>query len=92
MTPKEAVEKYCFTGMTVLLPGFVNVGVSEVLIETLIEAGIKDIRVISNNTSVPHRGIGKLCSHQLLEQVHRHHREGDYQPQQAQGGRRYQRR
>ena len=38
--------------MSVLLPGFVNVGVSEVLIEGLIAAGIKDISVISNNTSV----------------------------------------
>ena len=69
MTPKEAVEKYCFTGMTVLLPGFVNVGVSEVLIETLIEAGIKDIRVISNNTSVPHRGIGKLVDADLITAI-----------------------
>ena len=32
-TVEEAIKTYCFDGMSVLLPGFVNVGVSEVLIE-----------------------------------------------------------
>ena len=68
-TVEEAIKTYCFDGMTVLLPGFVNVGVSEVLIEGLIEAGIKDISVISNNTSVPHRGIGKLVDANVITKI-----------------------
>lgn len=69
MSVEEAISKYCFDGMTVLLPGFVNVGVSEVLIEGLIAAGIKDLSVISNNTSVPHRGIGKLVDANVIKAI-----------------------
>lgn len=69
MTVEEAIGKYCFDGMTVLLPGFVNVGVSEVLIEGLIAAGIKDLSVISNNTSVPGRGIGKLVRADVIKKI-----------------------
>jgi acyl CoA:acetate/3-ketoacid CoA transferase alpha subunit len=68
-TVEEAIAKYCHDGMSVLLPGFVNVGVSEVLIEGLIAAGIKDISVISNNTSVPHRGIGKLVDAGVIKAI-----------------------
>ena len=69
MTVEEAIKKYCFSGMTVLLPGFVNVGVPEVLIEGLIEAGIQDLSVISNNTSVPGRGIGKLVRANIIKKI-----------------------
>lgn len=58
-TVEDAV-KHCFDGMTILLPGFVNCGVPSTLIDGLLEAGIKDLNVISNNTSVKGQGIGKL--------------------------------
>ncbi len=60
MSVEEAINKYCFSGMSILLPGFVNVGVPETLIDGLLETDITDLRVISNNTSVKGRGIGKL--------------------------------
>ena len=60
MTVEEAIKKYCFSGMSILLPGFVNVGVPETLIDGLLETDITDLNVISNNTSVKGRGIGKL--------------------------------
>lgn len=69
MSVEEAVKKYCFDGMTILLPGFVNVGVPEVLIEGLIDAGVKDLSVISNNTSVPGRGIGKLVRANIIKKI-----------------------
>ena len=65
-TVEEAIKTYCFDGMSILLPGFVNVGVSETLIEALIDAGIKDLSVISNNTSVPGRGLGKLVRANII--------------------------
>lgn len=60
ITVEEAIRKYCFSGMSILLPGFVNVGVPETLIDGLLETDITDLNVISNNTSVKGRGIGKL--------------------------------
>ncbi len=68
VTVEEAM-KHCFNGMTVLLPGFVNVGVPEVLIDGLIEAGITDLKVISNNTSVKGRGIGKLVHENRIKHI-----------------------
>lgn len=55
----KAMEKLR-SGITVLIPGFVNIGVPETLIRGIIDKGYKDLTVISNNTSVKGRGIGLL--------------------------------
>jgi acetate CoA/acetoacetate CoA-transferase alpha subunit len=56
---EKAMEKVR-DGQTVLIPGFVNVGVPETLIRGMIEKDVKDIDVVSNNTSVKGQGIGLL--------------------------------
>lgn len=61
--------KHCFDGMTVLLPGFVNCGVPQTLIEGLMEAGIKDLNVISNNTSIKGVGIGLLVHDDRIKHI-----------------------
>lgn len=48
------------SGMTVMIPGFVNCGVPESLIKAIIQANYTDFHIISNNTSVQGRGIGLL--------------------------------
>ncbi len=68
VTVEEAM-KHCYDGMTVMLPGFVNCGVPETLIEALIEYGIKDLDVISNNTSVKGRGIGLLVHENRIKHI-----------------------
>ncbi len=65
---EEAVSKV-ESGMTLLLPGFVNVGVAETLIEAVINKGCKDLNVISNNTSVRGQGIGKLVHANLINHI-----------------------
>ncbi|MDR0862083.1 MAG: CoA transferase subunit A [Oscillospiraceae bacterium] len=56
---ETAMEKL-HDGLTVLIPGFVNVGVPENLIKGMIAKDVKDLNVISNNTSVKGQGIGLL--------------------------------
>ena len=56
---KEALS-HDKSGMTVMIPGFVNCGVPETLIKGMIENDITDLDVISNNTSVKGQGIGRL--------------------------------
>jgi acetate CoA/acetoacetate CoA-transferase alpha subunit len=58
-TVEKAVERVK-NGQTVLIPGFVNVGVPETLIKAIIKNDVNDINVISNNTSVKGQGIGLL--------------------------------
>ena len=59
----------CFDGMTVLLPGFVNCGVSETLIDGLMQKGVKDLHVISNNTSIKGQGIGRLVHDNRIKHI-----------------------
>ena len=68
-TVEEVIRDHCYTGMTVLLPGFVNVGVAETLIDGLLETDITDLNIISNNTSVPGRGIGKLVRANRIKHI-----------------------
>ena len=65
----DAVAKYCFSGMTVMLPGFVNVGVSEALIDAVLRTDITDLNIISNNTSIKGRGIGKLVHADRIKHI-----------------------
>lgn len=57
------------SGMTVMIPGFVNCGVPETLIKAMVERGIKDLDVISNNTSVKGRGIGRLVHENRIRHI-----------------------
>ncbi len=68
-TIPEVIREHCYTGMTVLLPGFVNVGVAEALIDGLLETDITDLNIISNNTSVQGRGIGKLVHANRIKHI-----------------------
>jgi len=56
----ETAMENVHDGQTILIPGFVNVGVPEMLIKGMIAKDIKYINVISNNTSVKGQGIGLL--------------------------------
>ena len=55
----KAMEKI-HDGITLMVPGFVNCGVPQTLIQAIMDRGIKDLNIISNNTSVKGKGIGKL--------------------------------
>lgn len=57
------------SGMTVMIPGFVNCGVPETLIEAIIEKGYTDFDLISNNTSVQGRGIGLLVHENRIRHI-----------------------
>ncbi|MDR0915815.1 MAG: CoA transferase subunit A [Oscillospiraceae bacterium] len=56
-------------GMTILIPGFVNIGVPETLIKGMIANDIKSLNVISNNTSVKGRGIGLLVHDHRIKHI-----------------------
>ncbi len=68
-TIPEVIAAHCYSGMTILLPGFVNTGVAESLIDGLMETDITNLNVISNNTSIPGRGIGKLVHANRIKHI-----------------------
>ena len=65
----EEAMSHVRSGMTVMIPGFVNCGVPETLIKAIIAAGYTDFNLISNNTSVQGRGIGLLVHENRIKHV-----------------------
>lgn len=65
----EEAMRHVHSGMTVMIPGFVNCGVPETLIKAMIAAGYTDFHLISNNTSVQGRGIGLLVHENRIKHI-----------------------
>ncbi len=55
-----ALEGVLFDGMTILAGGFGLCGIPEHLIDAILDAGVKDLTVVSNNCGVDGFGLGKL--------------------------------
>ena len=68
VTVEQAMEKI-HEGMTLRVPGFVNCGVPQTLIAAILKKGVKDLNIISNNTSVKGKGIGKLVHAEAIKHI-----------------------
>lgn len=68
VTLDKAMEKL-HDGLTILIPGFVNIGVPETLIKGIIDKGCTNLNIISNNTSVKGRGIGLLVHEHRIKHI-----------------------
>lgn len=69
VVPIEKAMEKIHDGQTILIPGFVNVGVPETLIKGIIEKGYTNLDIISNNTSVRGRGIGLLVHENRIRHI-----------------------
>lgn len=61
MTAQKAVEPIK-DGSTIMVGGFMACGTPEILIDALVEKGVKNLTIICNDAGVPGRGIGKLLT------------------------------
>lgn len=61
MTAKEAINAIQ-DGSTIMVGGFMACGTPEILIDALVEKGVKNLTIICNDAGVPGRGVGKLLS------------------------------
>ncbi len=57
---KSALDGLLFDGMTVAAGGFGLCGIPERLIEAIVENGVKDLIIASNNAGIDNEGLGKL--------------------------------
>jgi acetate CoA/acetoacetate CoA-transferase alpha subunit len=64
----EAVE-YIKDGMTIMIGGFMTIGTPEVLIDAILEKGVKDLIIIANDTGLLEKGIGKLIINKRVKKV-----------------------
>ena len=56
-------------GATMMIGGFMAVGTPERAVDELVRQGKRSLTVISNDTAMPGRGIGKLISAGLISKV-----------------------
>lgn len=56
-------------GAVIMFGGFLGCGTPEVLIDALLEKGVKDITVICNDTAIPTTGVGRLVAAKRVRKV-----------------------
>jgi len=56
-------------GQIIMIGGFMSGGTPEILIDGMIEKGVKNITVISNDTCTPDYGIGKLIVNRRIAKL-----------------------
>lgn len=64
----EAVN-YVPEGATVAVGGFLGVGTPETIISALVDASVKDLTIIGNDTSFIDKGIGRLIASRQAKKV-----------------------
>lgn len=65
----EEVKAKITDGQSIMVGGFLTTGLPESLIDILVEKGVKDLTIITNDTSFPEKGIGMLDSNKQVKKV-----------------------
>jgi acetate CoA/acetoacetate CoA-transferase alpha subunit len=68
-TTLEAAIALIPDGASILIGGFFGVGTPDRLVQGLVDAGRKDLWVITNDTSFPGTGVGKLIAARLVKRL-----------------------
>ncbi|MET3290070.1 CoA transferase subunit A [Brevibacillus fluminis] len=68
VTIEEALEHF-HDGMTLMTGGFGGVGNPPTLVQGILDKGVKDITLISNDTAFPHIGVGQLVTQKRVKKV-----------------------
>ncbi|WP_417253896.1 CoA transferase subunit A [Celeribacter sp.] len=66
---KEALDGVLQDGMLIAAGGFGLCGIPELLIEAIVESGVKDLTVASNNAGVDGFGLGKLLETRQVKKM-----------------------
>ncbi|MBO8163291.1 MAG: CoA transferase subunit A [Brevibacillus sp.] len=69
VVPIEHVLPYFFHGMTVMVGGFGGVGNPPTLIRAILDKGVREITMISNDTAFPYIGIGLLVTERRVKKL-----------------------
>lgn len=66
---KEALDGILQDGMLIAAGGFGLCGIPELLIDAIVESGVKDLTVASNNAGVDGFGLGKLLDTRQIKKM-----------------------
>lgn len=65
----EALDDLLHHGMTLCVGGFGLCGIPERLIDALLDSGVKDLTIISNNAGIDGVGLGKLLRSRQIKKM-----------------------
>lgn len=65
----ETLKNLFKDDMTIMIGGFLGCGTGEILIDSLIESGAKNLTIIGNDTSFVDKGIGRLIVNNQVKKV-----------------------
>ena len=68
-TASEALDGLLHDGMLIAAGGFGLCGIPELLIDALVESGVRDLTVASNNAGVDDFGLGKLLATRQIKKM-----------------------
>ncbi|MFD3190678.1 CoA transferase subunit A [Sedimentitalea sp. HM32M-2] len=68
-TAAEALDGLLSDGMTIAAGGFGLCGIPELLIDALVDSGVKDLTIASNNCGVDGFGLGKLLDTKQIKKM-----------------------
>ncbi|KAE9528394.1 acetate CoA-transferase subunit alpha [Testudinibacter aquarius] len=63
------VKHHLFDGMSIMSGGFMGIGSAETLVQAILEAGTKDITLISSDTALIDTGVGPLIANNRIKKV-----------------------
>lgn len=63
------VKNHLWDGMTVMFGGFMGVGTPAKLVQAILDAGVKDLTIIGNDTAFVETGVGPLITHNRVKKV-----------------------
>lgn len=69
MISREDVSSLFTDGMTIMAGGFMGVGTPQELVTAMIEANVKDITLIANDTAFVETGVGPLIVNKRVKKV-----------------------
>ncbi|MGL4383459.1 MAG: CoA-transferase, partial [Bacilli bacterium] len=59
---KDQIKDHLFDGMSIMIGGFMCVGTPNLIIDAIIESGIKNLTLICNDGGLSDNGIGKIIA------------------------------
>ncbi len=69
----EEAMTHIKSGMTIMMNGFMGVKTPNTIIDKMVEDGIKDITLISNDSAIPNESLGKLVHNKMVKKLHTSH-------------------
>ncbi len=63
------ISSLLFDGMSISVGGFMANGTSEIIIDKIVESGVKDLTIICNDGGYSDRGVGKLISNGQVKKL-----------------------